>query len=158
MSAPTVFRYVNGDARYRGVEASGRVRVADALSVSASTAYLWGEDVTLDEPALGVSPWRGDLAVRWEAAPEGAYVVVSGRVVADQERVSTTRGEVATPGYETLDVHVGIPLPGRVSARVGIDNVFNRDYANHLNARNPFTGFAVPEPGRVLFARLGVRF
>ncbi len=157
MSAPTVFRYVNGDARYRGAEASGQLSLTDAVTVSASTAHLWGEDVTLDEPALGVSPWRADLGVRWEPATD-AFLQLSGRTVASQERVSTTRGESSTPGYETVDVHAGIPLPGGVTARFGVDNLFDRAYTNHLNARNPFTGFAVAEPGRVLFARMSVRF
>src|SRR5690606_31242579 len=157
MSAPTVFRYVNGDARYRGAEASARISLTDALAVSASTAYLWGRDVTLDEPALGVSPWRADLGVRWEPVA-GPFFQVSGRAVASQERVSTTRGETSTPGYETVDVHAGVPLPGGVTARFGVDNLFDRAYTNHLNARNPFTGLAVPEPGRVFFARMSVRF
>lgn len=158
MSAPTVFRYVNGDARYRGMEASGRLAVSNAVTVSASTAYLWGEDVTLDEPALGVSPWRGDVGVRWEPVADGAFVRVTGRAVADQKRVSTTRGEAVTPGYQTADIHAGLPLPGGVMARLGVNNVFDEAYANHLNARNPFTGVAVAEPGRVFFARLSVRF
>ncbi|MFW6192870.1 MAG: TonB-dependent receptor domain-containing protein [Gemmatimonadota bacterium] len=158
MSAPTVFRYVNGDARYRGIEASGRIAVNDAVTFSASTAYLWGEDVTLDEPALGVSPWRGDLGVRWDPMADGAFVEVTGRIVADQERVSSTRGEVSTPGYRTADVQAGLPLPRGVTARVGVTNLFDEAYANHLNARNPFTGFAVPEPGRVFFARVSVPF
>jgi iron complex outermembrane recepter protein len=157
MSAPTVFRYVNGDARYRGAEVSGEVSLTGAVTVSASTAHLWGEDLTLDEPALGVSPWRADLGVRWEPAAD-AFFQLSGRTVASQDRVSTTRGESSTPGYETVDVHAGVPLPGGVMARFGVDNLFDRAYTNHLNARNPFTGFAVPEPGRVIFARMSVRF
>lgn len=158
MSAPTVFRYVNGDARYRGAEASLRVAVTDALMASASTAYLWGKDVTLDEPALGVSPWRGDLGLRWEPRADGPFVEATGRVVSDQERVSGTRGEQATPGYETLDIQGGVSLPGGVMARAGVNNLFDRTYTNHLNSRNPFTGFQVPEPGRVLFVRISVRF
>lgn len=157
MSAPTVFQYVNGDARYRGAEASGQISLTEAVTVSASTAHLWGEDVTLDEPALGVSPWRADLDVRWEPATD-AFLQLSGRTVARQDRVSSTRGESSTPGYETVDVHAGIPLPGGVTARFGVDNLFDRAYTNHLNARNPFTGFAVPEPGRVLFVRMSLRF
>jgi iron complex outermembrane receptor protein len=158
MSAPTVFRYMNGDARYRGAEASLRVAVTGALTASASTAYLWGRDVTLDEPALGVSPLRGDLGLRWEPRSDGSFLEATGRVVSDQQRVSGTRGEQATPGYETLDIQGGISLPGGVMARAGVNNLFDRAYTNHLNSRNPFTGVAVPEPGRVLFVRMSVRF
>jgi iron complex outermembrane recepter protein len=158
MSAPTVFRYVNGDARYRGAEASARFAVTPAVTASASTAYLRGEDLTLDEPALGVSPWRGDLAVRWQPAANGAFLQLAGRMVSEQDRVSSTRGEVPTPRYETVDLQAGLPLARGVMARVGVDNLFDRAYANHLNARNPFTGSTVPEPGRFFFARLSVGF
>ncbi|MEX2466091.1 MAG: TonB-dependent receptor [Gemmatimonadota bacterium] len=158
MSAPTVYRYVNGDARYRGAEASARVALTGAFSASASTAYLWGEDVTLDEPALGVSPWRGDLGLRWEPRAEGRFIEVTGRVVSAQERISTTRGEQTTPGYETFDVQGGVPLVRGIVLRGGVNNVFDRAYANHLNSRSPFTGRAVAEPGRVFFARMSVRF
>jgi len=158
MSAPTVYRYVNGDARYQGVEASARVAVTDAWSVSTSTAWLRGEDVTLNEPVLGASPWRGDLAVRWEPATDGRFLEISGRAVKGQDRVSTTRGELTTPGYGVLDLQGGLPLPGGIYFRAGVNNVLDREYVNHLNARNPFTGLAVPEPGRVLFARMSVQF
>ena len=158
MSAPTVYRYVNGDARYQGVEASARVAVTDAWSLSTSTAWLRGEDVTLNEPVLGASPWRGDLAVRWEPATDGRFMEVSGRAVAGQDRVSTTRGELTTPGYGILDLQGGLPLPGGVFLRAGVNNVLDREYVNHLNARNPFTGLPVAEPGRVLFARMSVHF
>jgi iron complex outermembrane receptor protein len=31
-------------------------------------------------------------------------------------------------------------------------------YTNHLNARNPFSGARVPEPGRVVTTNLTVQF
>lgn len=158
MSAPTVFRYVNGDATYRGAEATGVVGLPRNLSLSAAFAYLWGQDTTLDEPALGVSPLNGRLNLRWEPGAGTQYVELSGMAYARQDRVSATRGEEGTPGYGILDVHGGLPLPGGAFVRVGVSNLLDREYVNHLNALNPFDGTALVEPGRVLFARMSVRF
>jgi len=47
-----------------------------------------------------------------------------------------------------------------VEARFGIDNVFDRLYAEHLNKPNAYDPGAnqVNEPGRSYWARLNVRF
>lgn len=158
MSAPTVFRYVNGDARYHGAEITATLALMPTLSLSGSSAYLHGEDLTLNEPALGVSPLRGDLGLRWEPAQDGRFFEFTGRTVASQDRIATTRGEQATPGYTTVDLQGGLPLPGGLFLRAGVTNLLDAEVVNHLNARNPFTGITVPEPGRVLFARLTARF
>jgi iron complex outermembrane recepter protein len=158
MSAPTVFRYVNGDARYRGAEASATLALSPALSLFGAAAYLHGQDLTLDEPALGVSPLRGDAGIRWEPAQDGRFAEITGRAATRQDRVSSTRGEEETAGYTTVDLQGGMPLPGGFFLRVGVNNLLDAEVVNHLNARNPFSGLTVPEPGRVLFARLTARF
>lgn len=40
---------------------------------------------------------------------------------------------------------------------MGIENLTDEAYVNHLNATNPFTRARIPEPGRVLFVRLEQR-
>jgi iron complex outermembrane recepter protein len=158
MSAPTVYRYVNGSAHYRGAEASATVRPHPHAALSAAASWLWAEDRTLGEPALGVSPFRADLGVRWNPGGGEAFLETSARHVGRQDRVSATRGEGATAGYETLDVQAGLALPGGVFLRTGIQNLFDQDFTNHLNARNPFTRAAIAEPGRVFFMRLSTSF
>ena len=43
------------------------------------------------------------------------------------------------------------PLPG-------VKNITDEQYVNHLNAKNPFTGMAIPEPGRIFFGDITIRF
>jgi iron complex outermembrane recepter protein len=158
MSAPMVFRYVNGDAEYYGAEASVITAVAPTLTLSTSAGYLYGHDLTLDEPALGVTPLRGQAGLRWQPLTNGTFVDLSSQVTGSQDRVATTRGEIPTPGYTTVDVQGGMPLLRGAFLRVGVNNLLDRDYVNHLNARSPFTGQPIAEPGRVLFSRLTYRF
>lgn len=77
---------------------------------------------------------------------------------ADQERVATARGEQRTGGYATFELHAGAELLPDTRLRFGVDDVGDRWYVNGLNARNPFTGAPIAEPGRVVFIRLEYAF
>lgn len=157
MSAPTVYRYVNGDAVYWGYEATAALRLPHAFTLSGTLSYLYGKDETLDEPAFGVPPLRGDVHLRWEPEYRGAFLEVAWRGVDRQDRVASTRGEVPTPGYGTLALQGGLDLSRHIRIRAGVNNLTNAEIVNHLNGTNPFTGARLPEPGRVFFVRADYR-
>lgn len=163
LSPETVYRYVNGEADFVGVEASTTVSVAEPLRVRASGSWLWGTDETLDEPAFGVAPPSADLGVRWTPSLEllsvtGVYVDSRITAFAEQDRVAVSRGERPTEGYTVVDLRTGIRLMRSVELELGVENVFDVSYANHLNAKNPFSGAQIPEPGRVFTTNLTVQF
>lgn len=157
MSAPTVYRYVNGEATYWGYEAMASFRLPRDLTLSAAASYLHGHDETLDEPAFGVPPLRGDVRLRWEPGLRGIFLEGGWRGVARQDRAATSRGEAATAGYDLFDVRGGVDLTRRTRVRMGIENLTDEAYVNHLNATNPFGGARIPEPGRVVFVRVEQR-
>jgi iron complex outermembrane receptor protein len=158
LSPPTVYRYINGEAVFWGSEVTAAVPLSDPLTLGLQAGWLWGQDRTVDEPALGVSPLHGEASLRWQPRGSASYLQAITHVAADQNRVAATRGEQRTAGYGTLDLHAGIALEGGALLRVGVDNVTDRWYVNALNARNPFTGAPIAEPGRVFFARVGWTF
>jgi iron complex outermembrane receptor protein len=163
LSPPTVFRYRNGEATFVGSEASGALSLSDPLSVRASGTWLWGEDDTLDEPAFGISPPSARVGLRWSpsisaAALSTLYLDGSVQLTAEQDRVAASRNERVTDGYTTVDLRAGVLVMNRVEVKVGVDNLFDVSYTNHLNASNPFTGARVPEPGRVFTTNLTVQF
>jgi iron complex outermembrane receptor protein len=158
---PRVYQYINGDATFYGVDASTVLGVSDAVTVNLTGAYLYGQDDSLDEPAIGISPFRGSLGLRYEEPLGRFYVEATGNAVGKQTRVASARNESATPGYQTADVRAGVGLPNGVTLRGGVLNVFDKDYYDHLNARNPFAlpdRLPVPEPGRVLFIEAALAF
>jgi len=159
LSPDQVYEYVNGEATFRGFEASAAVRVTDEVSVRGSAQYLWGQDETLDEPALGVSPFTSALTLRYDHPGRRFYVEGGVQGVARQDRLATQRGETqATDGYVLADLQAGIRLLDRLELRGGALNLFDQEYVNHLNSKNPFTGAQIPEPGRVLFVDLSIAF
>jgi iron complex outermembrane receptor protein len=152
------FRYSNGTATFYGGEASASVALRPSLTVSASGSYLWGKNLKTGQPALGVAPLRGNLAVRIEPPQGRFYVEGTLRAAAEQDRVATVLGETPTEGAVTLDVKGGVEMGGGVSVEGGVTNLTDADYTNHLNAKNPYSGTPIPEPGRVLFLGATYRF
>ena len=55
-----------------------------------------------------------------------------------------------------LDLHVTRSLPSGLSVQLGVENVFDRLYATHLNLSSPFdpSQIRVNEPGRTLWLKI----
>jgi iron complex outermembrane recepter protein len=157
-SPPTVFRFINGRADYVGGELVLRSALTPTVTLGGSLSALRGDDRTLDEPALGVTPLRADLQLRI-APPRSPWFIESiSQLMAGQSRVATTRGEVTTPGWSTVDLQGGwrwrLTDGGEALLRVGVRNLLDRNVVHHLTALDAFTRGRIAEPGRVLFTRI----
>ena len=166
LSPNTVFRYQNGEAVLGGVETSLAYWLASFLNSQVSVQYLWGKDKTVDEPALGVTPLSVDIRLRYDSRRSDLFLETVLHMVDQQDRVASSRGERPTDGYTTLDLKGGIRMMEHLHLQLGVNNVFNTRYVNHLNANNPFAGMSmadysgvrIPEPGRVIFIDLSYSF
>ncbi|SHK72633.1 TonB-dependent receptor [Rhodothermus profundi] len=157
LSPPVVFRYVNGTATFYGGELTLALRLHPALTLTTTGSYLWGRDETRNEPAFGVAPPRVDLSLRYEPSAR-FFAEATWHRVARQNRVAVSRGETPTDGYATIDLKAGVRLFQSGRLQLGVQNLTDVAYADHLNAINPFTGSRILEPGRVFFLELTLAF
>lgn len=157
-SPPPVFRFINGRARYHGGEVTAVRRFRTDWLLSSALSYLHGDDRTLNEPALGVTPLRGDMRLRYAPTRAPWWVEGAWHAAGAQSRVATTRGERATAGWSTVDLQgaytIGGDSPRALTVRAGVRNLLDRAYVQHLTALNAFTAGRIAEPGRVLFVRV----
>jgi len=158
LSPPTVFQYVNGEADFWGFEAGGVFQIVPSLSLQLNAAYLWGENTMLNEPILGITPFKFDAGLKYQSPDNLFYIEGVVRSVSSQNRVAVTLGETPTESYVTADIKSSITLMEQFQLSVGILNLTDVNYANHLNAKNPFTGKRVPEPGRVFYTSISFLF
>ncbi len=154
LSPTTVFRYVNGSADFWGLEASLDAILVQSLTFRAGAAHLRGRDKSQNEPALGVAPLKVNVGLRYEQAESQIFVEGRLHATAQQKRVAASRGEEPTEGHATIDLKAGARLWSGMKLQFGVINLMNKEYTNHLNAKNPFTRQRVSEPGRVLFLNL----
>ncbi len=151
LSPPVVYRYVNGsEARFYGAEVKLRGVAGDWLYWHAGVDWVRGTDEQFDEPILGVEPRTVRLALGVRAPSKKWWIEAHGRSVDDQRRVATQRFELPTEGYSQVDLRGGVRLAAVLELTCELRNLTDEAFADHLNARNPFTGQRILEPGRSL--------
>ncbi|MDJ0835205.1 MAG: TonB-dependent receptor [Acidobacteriota bacterium] len=158
LSPDTVFRYINGDASFHGAELTLSGRSGRNWWYDVSGSYLYGEDDELNEPVIGIAPTRFDVGLRYAPGDGRHSAGLSVTDVGSQDRVAVSRGETPTDGYTTVNLLYHLNLASKFFLRLGAANVTDEAYVNHLNAKNPFTGMQIAEPGRVFHCDLQYRF
>ena len=80
------------------------------------------------------------------------------RAAVEQTNIDPLYPETSTSGYQVVDLRGGFSLPGGVGVEVGIENLFDQDYTDHLAREVPLdvgglqAGDKIPMPGRFFYA------
>jgi iron complex outermembrane receptor protein len=131
----TVTRNVN--ATTYGAEAGMAWQLADSWKIDGSLAYVHGNNDT-DGTALGQIP---PLEVRLGLNYDNKVWSFGGllRAVAAQNRVAVNQGNIAgqdiaaTGGFGVFSLNGGWRASKTVQVTAGVDNVFNKTYAEHIS-------------------------
>lgn len=155
--------FANVDARLLGFEVSGSLTVRAPLSISGDLSYVRGTmtpraDLGITSTDLAeMPPLRGRLRARLD---DGRWFVeLEGVASAAQTHVDGTLGETPTPSYAVANLAGGVRR-GRLAVTVGVANLFDAYYVEHLSyQRDPYrSGVRVAEPGRHAFTSLSWTF
>jgi len=152
----TITRNVEAQA-YGGEVALGWVP-GNGWRADASLAWVRAENRTDGTPLAQQPPLEGRLGLAYT----GQRWSVGGisRFVARQDRYALNQGNIvgqdlgATPGFAVLSLHAAWKPTERLQITVGVDNLFDRTFAEHLSRGGAMVaGFPAPttrvnEPGR----------
>ena len=157
----------NIDATIAGAEAGLGYQFSDAIQADVSAMYAWGENTTDNKALPQIAPLEGRFNLRYV---QDKYTLgMLWRVVAKQDRISLNQGNIVgydmneSKAFSTLALNASYNLMQNVDVAVGIDNVLDKTYTEHLNkAGSSGFGFASNEQfnntGRNYWARLSMKF
>ena len=157
----------NVDATIAGAEAGVAYQLTDQIQADISAMYAWGENIT-DHTALPqIAPLEGRFNLRY--VQEKYNLGLLWRVVAAQDRTSYREGNIIgydledSKGFGTLSLNGTYNIQKDLDLSVGIDNVLNKNYAEHLNKLGSSGfGYAATEQfnniGRNYWARISMKF
>lgn len=163
MNGLPVLQYRNIDrAELYGAELSGGYEFTEEWSVSALASYVRGENADTGDALYRIAPLHGiiDLSWRrdsWESHLEFVWA-------AEQDRVSGVQGEPTSPGFGLLNLRVAKTIAEALRVEVGVENLFDKNYAEHLSGVNRVAagdvavGDRIPGAGRFAYASLGWEF
>lgn len=158
----------NVEATTWGGEAAATLALTSSLKAEGSLAYVHGSNDTDRRPLAQMPPLEARLGLTWDT---GAWSVGGLlRAVDRQERVAVNQGNIVgqdlgpTAGFAVVSLNGGWRPRPNLRLTAGIDNLFNRAYAEHLS-RSAATvpGFLVQslrvdEPGRMTWLKLALTF
>lgn len=159
----------NVDARIMGGELGAAYALTSNWTADGTLAYAWGKNTT-DDTAL---PQMPPLEARFGLAYEEGDWSAGGlwRVVAHQGRIAKNQGNVVgydfdeSPGFAVFSLNGAYKLSKNLKVSTGVDNLFDKDYAEHLNlAGNAGFGYpandpeSIHEPGRTFWTKVDFSF
>lgn len=146
---PKVFRNIN-DALKTGFEAYGNINFYDKFNFGTEVSYTYTENKDFNESLPLTPPLVTRLKLGYENKKFWAKALYT--LTAKQDKISTSYDEIATAGYEVMDLNIGYKPIESVSIGMGLLNVFDQYYNNHLTfAFNNVAGYGrvpITEPGR----------
>ena len=157
----------NVDATIAGAEAGIGYQFTDAIQADVSAMYAWGENSTDHRALPQIAPLEGRVNLRYV---QDKYTLGAlWRVVAAQDRISLNEGNIVgydineSKAFNTLALNATYNLMKDVDVAIGVDNLLNHTYTEHLNkAGSSGFGFASNEQfnntGRNYWARVSMKF
>lgn len=157
----------NVDATIAGAEAGLSYQFTDAIQADVSAMYAWGKNSTDHRALPQIAPLEGRVNLRYV---QDKYTLGAlWRVVAAQDRISLNEGNIVgydineSKAFNTLALNATYNLMKDVNVAIGVDNLLNQTYTEHLNkAGSSGFGFASNEQfnntGRNYWARVSMKF
>ena len=160
-NATTVLQFQNLDeAELYGVDAGGRYDLGAHVSLRATLSYVRGRDLDNDDNLYRIAPLHGTVAVEHRIAGLESEIAL---VWADsQKKVADYNDEPTTSGYAVVNLRTGYTFRDHWNVYVGLENVFDEKYSDHLGGINRVlhSDVAVGErlPGAGRFVYCGLRY
>jgi len=156
-AAPLEFN--NVDAELYGFDMDWSYRFNSNWSLAGIVSYVRGKRDDISDDLYRIAPLNGSVAVHYTANNWG--VNLESVLYAKQDKVSDTNSEQETAGYGLLNLGGYWQISEQARLAVGVENVLDKEYSDHLAGVNRVrgnediaTGERLPGYGRSLFARI----
>lgn len=146
---PKVFRNIDS-AMKTGFETYLDVKLYNHFNFLTELAYVYTENKDFNENLPLTPPLQTRFKLGYET--EKFWASVQYNITARQPKISQSFDEIATPGYEVMDIKAGFSPLKNLSIGGAVLNIFDQYYNNHLtfafNNQPDFGRTPITEPGR----------
>jgi iron complex outermembrane receptor protein len=137
-SGNPVLQYSNIEAELYGMDGSWQYRATDRLNLSGTVSYVRGKRTDVSDNLYRLAPLRasvnGEYATgKWTHRAEWL-------LAASQDKVSVYNAEEESAGYATVNLRTRYQMLQSFNVSAGIENLFDKYYADHLGGINRVAG------------------
>lgn len=162
-SGRPVLQFTNFDrVDLYGAELEGRFDFTDRLGLSGHLSYVRGRNRDTGDDLYRIAPLHGLVDLGWEDERWEAHFEMEW--AASQNEVSQFNGEQPTGGYALLHLRTAFEFIEGLRLGVGVENLLDESYEDHLTGVNRVggsdvpVGDRIPGAGRFLYADLSWEF
>jgi iron complex outermembrane receptor protein len=162
---PTPMQFINTDATLYGLDAVFRYELVRSVILDATFNYVRGENDSLNDDLYRIAPLNGRIALTYDR--DAWSVTVESVLAAEQDKISRTivldeprSSNDSTAGYGVVNLYGQWSSGNGFHIRAGVENIFDKDYTNHLAGFNRVTpsdvalGVRLPGSGVNVFAQI----
>ena len=163
MSGSDALVYSNTDAEIYGLDAYWKANINSQWSTDGTVSYVRGKRKDTIDNLYRIAPTNARISLHFNPQEATTYTLES-ILYASQTQVASYAEESSTKGYEIVNLSANWTVNGQVTLRSGINNVFDRYYANHLNSVNRVAesdievGDTIPGMGRTFYLTTKIEF
>lgn len=158
MGSANPLQFNNVDAKLYGLDLESHYQIMEQFSVQANLSLVRGERRDINDNLYRIAPDNLLLAFNWSAA--NWTVSLENISYAAQDSVSVTNRELTTGGYSLLNLNTRFYPNKNMEVGLGINNLLDRNYQDHLagynRAVNPDIALRgrLPGVGQNIYGRL----
>lgn len=158
MGMPNPLQFNNVDAEFYGFDMEAGYMISANWYFRSIMSVTHGKRDDINDNLYRVAPANLSLAIDYLA--QDWMLSLENISYARQSKVSTTNLEAQTAGYSLWNASAQIQLPSDLELGIGVNNIFDRYYQDHLGgynrAFNPTVALRdrLPGLGRNIYARL----
>ncbi|PHR82032.1 MAG: TonB-dependent receptor [Colwellia sp.] len=140
-------KFSNVDAELYGFDLNGYYHISEQVELSTIISYVQGERRDIDDNLYRIAPLNGQINLQYNA--DDWMVKTSLVLAAKQNDVSSTNGEQKTSGYGVVNIDAQYFVNTDLAIRLGVDNILDKNYQNHLGGYNRVKGTETPVMSRL---------
>ena len=155
-------QFANVDAKIYGVDLGYEFEISEAWLLRGNLGYVRGKRKDITDNLYRIAPLSSFLELTWQR--ESYFVAIESIAASKQDKVSAYNNEQTTSGWGIANLRGGIRLNKAFDFSLGVENIFDKAYQDHLGGYNRVAGSDVPlrerlySKGRNYYIRLNANW
>lgn len=142
MSGSPPLQYANVDAELYGLDLGYEFEIGAAWSVRGNLSFVRGKRSDVKDDLYRIAPLSSNVELLYQQ--ERWFAAVESQAAAKQDKVAGYNNEKSTPGWGIVNLRGGFSLGNAFDISLGVENVFDKAYQDHVGGYNRVSGSDVP--------------
>ena len=135
-------QFANVDAELYGLDLGYEFEINDSWLFRGNLGYVRGKRTDVNDNLYRIAPLSSFLELVWHR--DAYFITIESVAASKQDKVSAYNDEKPTAGWGIANLRGGISLNKAFDLNLGVENIFNKAYQDHLGGYNRVAGSDVP--------------